>query len=232
MNEREVAQATGQPFQRQVKIRGGVETVMPDGVRAFEAIVDGERVHMIDLGTLEPFVRKVLMASVPEIIALADHERALAEIRWCEGPNHTDRAAEIISLVTSGEWSIGVALACARLEGLFIRANEQVDEHREYPGFVYFVANKRGNIKIGFSCDIKKRITGLKATTSHDEDPEMRLLASIRFESSDRALAAEKEFHRMFAGSRLHGEWFSPTEDLMNQVERIRQLTTESETEH
>jgi hypothetical protein len=75
-------------------------------------------------------------------------------------------------------------------------------------GLVYFIQGESGGpIKIGF--------TRYAAAESRLEDLQpgspVRLVVRVAFPASVRA---ERELHRLFAASRLHGEWFAPVEEL------------------
>ncbi|MGY2732826.1 integrase arm-type DNA-binding domain-containing protein [Sphingomonas sp. UYP23] len=78
--------------------------------------------------------------------------------------------------------------------------------------FVYFVRASTGHIKIGLTSNPEHRILDLQ--TSHAEP--LLLLAAI-----PGGHAPEREVHRMFAGSRDRGEWFSPTPPLEKFVRQV-----------
>ena len=73
---------------------------------------------------------------------------------------------------------------------------------REYKGkYVYFVQQGlTGNIKIGYSENLKSRISNLQ--TSSPE--KLRLLHAIPASGQQ----DETRFHEMFKHKRSHGEWF------------------------
>lgn len=71
--------------------------------------------------------------------------------------------------------------------------------------FVYFIRSERtGCIKIGFSFDPNQRIRELSTS-----EP-LKLLGYITGDKS-----AEARLHERFKASRVHGEWFSPSDDLI-----------------
>jgi len=75
---------------------------------------------------------------------------------------------------------------------------------------IYFIRNiVSGNIKIGFSDTPKKRLKDLQ-TGSHDK------LLLIKTIPGDREL--EAQFHQQFSHCRLDGEWFSPTDELVEFI--------------
>lgn len=72
---------------------------------------------------------------------------------------------------------------------------------------IYFVQRgDDGPVKIGFTNDIRKRLRGLQ--TGHDA----RLFLRRAFDGSE---MDERKLHARFAGSRLQGEWFAPTTDIL-----------------
>lgn len=72
---------------------------------------------------------------------------------------------------------------------------------------VYFL-RAEGRIKIGYSDDVEKR-----AKQVFRAYPDGEILGSM---PGDRAL--EAHLHRKFADSRLFGEWFEPSDDLMTLI--------------
>jgi hypothetical protein len=73
-------------------------------------------------------------------------------------------------------------------------------------GFVYFISGAHGTIKIGKANDVAARLRTLRASSP----VELRLLGTIRAGRS-----AEAALHRRFAKSRLHGEWFRSSAELL-----------------
>lgn len=74
-------------------------------------------------------------------------------------------------------------------------------------GFVYFIqAEGGGPVKIGWAKRPKKRLSSIQ--TSHKDRLVIRKLVAARTE-------AEAKFHKRFAKSRLQGEWFEATPDLV-----------------
>jgi hypothetical protein len=75
---------------------------------------------------------------------------------------------------------------------------------------VYFVqAGAGGLIKIGFTENLKRRLANIKTSC-----PDMRLLTVIDGDKS-----AESAFHFRFKSSRVEGEWFSPSADILEFIE-------------
>lgn len=72
---------------------------------------------------------------------------------------------------------------------------------------IYFIQRgDAGPVKIGFTNDIRKRLRGLQ--TGHDT----RLILRRAFDGSE---VDERKLHARFVGSRLQGEWFAPTADIL-----------------
>jgi Meiotically Up-regulated Gene 113 (MUG113) protein len=73
---------------------------------------------------------------------------------------------------------------------------------------VYFVQRTTGgSIKIGYTRNLKRRLMGLVVGS----DAPLVVLATIPTDNH----RIEIEIHRRFAKYRLHGEWFSPSEELL-----------------
>jgi T5orf172 domain len=77
---------------------------------------------------------------------------------------------------------------------------------------VYFIQHgpPDGLIKIGFSADIRSRIKSIQLLAPLP----LRLLGHV-----PGGMEKESELHARFETSRHHGEWFSPTPDLLAWVE-------------
>jgi hypothetical protein len=85
---------------------------------------------------------------------------------------------------------------------------------------IYFAQAKTlGFIKIGAAADVVGRLKEIQ-TGCPDE---VELLGVIR--DLDCALRREGELHRRFAKSRHRGEWFHPTDDLLDFIKNIASLT-------
>jgi hypothetical protein len=87
------------------------------------------------------------------------------------------------------------------------RYTERVDT-----SLVYFIGSEDGPVKIGMAIDVEKRIKGLQ--TSHHA--KLALLAT-----TTGGREQEAAYHRQFAASRLHGEWFERTPELLAEIERL-----------
>lgn len=74
---------------------------------------------------------------------------------------------------------------------------------------VYFIERDDGLVKIGYSYDPVKRLSQLK----QQHRCGMKILSTIQG-----ARKLEQELHTKFADSRVEGEWFKPTGDLMSLI--------------
>lgn len=99
------------------------------------------------------------------------------------------------------------------MRGFFGLPNGQVDSP---VGYVYVVRSEElDRYKIGFSIsDPKYRVAALQTGCP----TQLTLVAAI----PNCSPAIERELHRRFEPSRLHGEWFSGTPELMAFIEAHR----------
>jgi hypothetical protein len=87
---------------------------------------------------------------------------------------------------------------------------EEPKQH--WPGVVYFVRGVRsGLIKIGFTTNLKNRLSGLRTGAG-----EIELLATI---PGDRLI--ERAMHHRFSALRQFGEWFSPEVEIMEYISAV-----------
>lgn len=78
---------------------------------------------------------------------------------------------------------------------------------------VYFVqVESDGPIKIGATQKISSRLSTLGSANPS----VLRLIAFIRCPSYDRAFYNENALHRKFHANRIRGEWFRPTDELLD----------------
>ena len=80
---------------------------------------------------------------------------------------------------------------------------------------IYFAAADDGPIKIGMSCDPKRRLRELRTKTGHD----LKLLAT--FPTHSVGSFSEYRYHSRFAAHRLHGEWFERHPDILAEIARL-----------
>lgn len=78
---------------------------------------------------------------------------------------------------------------------------------------VYFIQAQTGQIKIGIAANPELRLCSLQTGSP----VTLTLLATC---PGGRPL--EAEYHRRFAASRLHGEWFLPTPDVCAVIEAVK----------
>lgn len=78
-------------------------------------------------------------------------------------------------------------------------------------GYVYFMRSElTGLIKIGYSVNPDKRHKSIQTSNGGD----VTLLTAFKGTMAD-----EQKLHEQFAESRVRGEWFTPTDELMKVVE-------------
>ncbi len=78
---------------------------------------------------------------------------------------------------------------------------------------VYFIVRDDGLVKIGYSHDPENRIFQLRQQYRCG----MKILSAIKG-----ARKLEQKLHARFASSRVEGEWFRPTSDLMAFIDATR----------
>ena len=85
---------------------------------------------------------------------------------------------------------------------------QHIDETETAVGFVYFVYSA-GLVKIGFTTDVTARIGNM----SGQSPTPITLLMTVPGN-----LAAEAEIHEQFKSANQHGEWFSLTAELREDL--------------
>lgn len=80
--------------------------------------------------------------------------------------------------------------------------------------YVYFIQADNHYIKIGYSAKPMDRMKSM--TNSQLQHTSMKLLAI-----TEGGRKLEKELHDRFAGSRYKGEWFNPTEELLQYISSL-----------
>jgi len=78
-------------------------------------------------------------------------------------------------------------------------------------GYLYFIQAENGLIKIGISTSPAERALSL-ASNNSEKITVLGLIKASRFELGK----LEREHHERFKKERSHGEWFHPTEELLN----------------
>lgn len=77
-------------------------------------------------------------------------------------------------------------------------------------GWVYFIeCSATRRIKIGWAIDAENRLTALQTGAPS----KLQLLSKVRGTKSD-----EREMHQQFAATRIIGEWFEPTQELLEFI--------------
>lgn len=92
-----------------------------------------------------------------------------------------------------------------------------VSDFKPEKGYVYFISDGLGHVKIGIAKDVQKRLYSLQ--TCNPLLLEIRLVLSVK--DMDDARRIEQKLHTIFNESRLRGEWFDerPVEDFLDQDE-------------
>lgn len=82
-------------------------------------------------------------------------------------------------------------------------------------GLVYFIRRgSSGPIKVGFTKDLEARLSSLQTAS----DLPLQVLAVFPATKQ-----AESDIHQSLAESRIRGEWFAPTMELLLEIVRVRQ---------
>ncbi|WP_066781902.1 GIY-YIG nuclease family protein [Sphingomonas sp. CCH5-D11] len=82
----------------------------------------------------------------------------------------------------------------------------------------YFIGGDDGPVKIGFSAKPESRLRDLQVGSPYP----LKVLATIGSGARMEAL-----YHREFASSRLHGEWFERTPALLAEITRLNTIAGE-----
>jgi hypothetical protein len=77
---------------------------------------------------------------------------------------------------------------------------------------IYFAQAENGHIKIGFSSNVRTRIRALQGQVPLRVTLLKTVIGSRRLEG---------QLHQKFASTRLWGEWFQPSEELLTFIETI-----------
>jgi len=79
---------------------------------------------------------------------------------------------------------------------------------------VYFIADGLGNVKIGSTSDLEKR---LKAYQAHNPN-QVKVIKIISCSDMQQARETEKQLHKEFSKYRISGEWFMLPEYILNAL--------------
>jgi hypothetical protein len=120
-----------------------------------------------------------------------------------------------IGLVERNMEAAGIEPAnCAYRSGLVHRLAARRREMRGHNTYIYLIRQGlRGPIKIGKSDIPRARLTDLQIAHSDD----LHLLCVFRAPP-----AFERALHAELAESRIRGEWFAPTPDVLGAVDLLR----------
>lgn len=77
----------------------------------------------------------------------------------------------------------------------------------------YFIGADTGPIKIGYSVCVQSRLSAMQSGSPM----VLRVLAT-----APGGPAREAAYHQQFRDSRLHGEWFERTPDILAEIERLK----------
>jgi len=91
------------------------------------------------------------------------------------------------------------------------------------PEYIYFLQSKTGGpIKIGRSCQLRRRLSTLQISSSE----ELVLILTLKTTVG----LTEKDVHKMFKNDHIRGEWFEASEDLVRWIsDRLNQNAVKTE---
>lgn len=92
-------------------------------------------------------------------------------------------------------------------------AKTELEQHSKIAGHIYLLKDSSGYIKIGCSENYKKRVRSLQYS-----NPTVKVIKLIKTKD---IIGLESLLHETFAHRRIKGEWFSLTDDDMNQIDKI-----------
>ncbi len=95
-----------------------------------------------------------------------------------------------------------------------------MDERAKILSKIYFIQSGNGPIKIGYSIQIENRLP-----TMQSGNPCPLTLLKTVFGGQSEELA----IHRKFKAIRIRGEWFEPTSELLNFIQRVTDANLEDE---
>lgn len=91
---------------------------------------------------------------------------------------------------------------------------EHIFEKHKKKGYVYFMQDNSGFVKIGLAADVRKRFKAI-----HSSNPTVKLLYHIKTEDME---LTERLFHEFFDKKRVNGEWFNLTEKDLKYIKAGR----------
>lgn len=78
---------------------------------------------------------------------------------------------------------------------------------------VYFIGTADGPVKIGMTCDVRRRLKELRTERAE----RLAVLALVK----DGGSFAEMRYHSRFAPYRLSGEWYQRCPEIEAEIERL-----------
>jgi hypothetical protein len=148
---------------------------------------------------------ELLQLGMDYLLAIFRNERRTMHFRWREAREfirriEKDTERRILDGVTEREMQRATA----------------VEEQRAAAGQrVYFIGAASGPIKIGIAVSPQNWLKGLQ--TGHHE--RLELLATC-----EGGQEQERAYHELFAGRRLHGEWFERCPEIEAEIARLQLL--------
>lgn len=91
------------------------------------------------------------------------------------------------------------------------------NDRQEHVYFISAVIDGSTLIKIGRTYDLKKRQWQIR----YDLGPKLNLLGSVNLVGSPNSSSLEKHLHKMFSETRVKGEWFSESPELLSLIEDV-----------
>lgn len=95
-----------------------------------------------------------------------------------------------------------------------VRSEEICKVEKQSGSLVYFIVDGLGNIKIGSTSNLEKR---LKAYQTHNPN-KVRVVKTIPCANVQQAKEEEKRLHKRLSKFRLNGEWFELPEPVLNEL--------------
>ena len=127
----------------------------------------------------------------------------------CTTARHVKQGCGVLGFSIGGEMGISIT-PCEQMRRLPRDMPKRPPRSQTHD--VYFIQPKQGGpIKIGMSNDVQRRLDLFEPMNPYP----LKCLGVIRTGGA----RLEKSLHNQFQNSRLHGEWFGPTDDLLEYIE-------------
>ena len=86
-------------------------------------------------------------------------------------------------------------------------------------GWIYFIEfQEKGPVKIGYATNVDKRLNNIQSSCPY----ELNVLCA-----TPGGIECEKILHKVFADSRIRGEWFWPTRIIRMAIRRLKSFERE-----